>query len=415
MLFTELGMERLDVRFVNTLVCRWRDVSIAPDVDDLATSQPVDVAGRRLTVREKPIIAVLSADLRNHPVGRFWLPMARHLHRHFRVIHVDFSPHHDDVIKSQLISHSFEWINWSEQDDVGLLRQLRFAEPSILLDLGGHTADNRPAFLNHRIAPVQATYLGFYGPSYGLECDWWILDSFIARRVQDSYPGAESIWPLPCPSLCYDPEIHNLPPLDAISYIDSVDEQLGSFNHTRKLSSECIARMSSVLARLPGAVLKFRSHSFYDSGVRAFLTQRFLDQQVAPHQLQALPYAVNPHDAMHDFSRLHLHLDSYPVSGTTTTLDSLAMGIPVLTSPNHLYAGAISACLLESIGLEDMVCDDPADLPARAEGLIRRYRSPSMRRSLARQVRSSALCDTSATPACFLQELTVMLKSTPPS
>ena len=35
---------------------------------------------------------------------------------------------------------------------------------------------------------------------------------------------------------------------------------------------------------------------------------------------------------MADYGRIHLHLDSYPVSGTTTTLDSLAMGIPVLTS-----------------------------------------------------------------------------------
>ena len=45
---------------------------------------------------------------------------------------------------------------------------------------------------------------------------------------------------------------------------------------------------------------------------------------------------------MADYGRIHLHLDTYPVSGTTTTLDSLAMGIPVLTCPTPYYAGAIS-------------------------------------------------------------------------
>ena len=42
---------------------------------------------------------------------------------------------------------------------------------------------------------------------------------------------------------------------------------------------------------------------------------------------------------MADYGRIHLHLDTFPVSGTTTTLDSLAMGIPVLTSPTPLLCG----------------------------------------------------------------------------
>ena len=71
---------------------------------------------------------------------------------------------------------------------------------------------------------------------------------------------------------------------------------------------------------------------------------------------------------MADFGRIHLHLDSYPVSGTTTTLDSLAMGIPVLTCPSPYYAGAISAAILQHAGLFDHICSDPAQLPAHAAG-----------------------------------------------
>ena len=39
---------------------------------------------------------------------------------------------------------------------------------------------------------------------------------------------------------------------------------------------------------------------------------------------------------MADYARIHLHFDTFPVSGTTTTLDSLAMGIPVLDLSNAL-------------------------------------------------------------------------------
>ena len=47
--------------------------------------------------------------------------------------------------------------------------------PSLLLDLGGHTADNH-LLLTQRLTTVQATYLGFYGPTYAACCDWWIVD-----------------------------------------------------------------------------------------------------------------------------------------------------------------------------------------------------------------------------------------------
>ena len=79
--------------------------------------------------------------------------------------------------------------------------------PSLLLDLGGHTADNYPALLSHRLAAVQATYLGFYGPTYASCCDWWIVDHVLHRWLANSYPGAEQLWVLPGPSLCYVPEL----------------------------------------------------------------------------------------------------------------------------------------------------------------------------------------------------------------
>ena len=40
-----------------------------------------------------------------------------------------------------------------------------------------------------------------------------------------------------------------------------------------------------------------------------------------------LALCLSSAEAMADYGRIHLHLDSFPVSGTTTTLDSLAMGI----------------------------------------------------------------------------------------
>jgi predicted O-linked N-acetylglucosamine transferase (SPINDLY family) len=283
-------------------------------------------------------------------------------------------------------------------------------EPDVLIDLGGHTADNQPGLLNFRIAPLQITYLGFYGPSYGNECDWWVLDREIAKRVDSSYLGAESIWSLPCPSLCFDPVVHGLPSPDQISYTQSSSPVFGSFNHTRKLTQQCLSRFYSVLSEFPESKLLFRAHSFFDPQIRRWFMSKLVQSGVSPHQLLAIPYAPTPFEGYCDYGRIHIHFDTFPVCGTTTTLDSLAMGIPVLTSPNRLYAGAISAAIIEHAGFTEWIAENPCELPQKASELFARYRTADSRRGLAQHIRSSPLCDTFNTPRIFSEQLIEMMK-----
>lgn len=405
LLFLLLGLEYLKQPLIDRLVADFRSRSLY-DLPNPCVPLP---APRFLEVFEKPLIAIVSSDLRMHPVGRFWLPVAKILSQSFNLVHISSNPYGSDEFTEEFRSLSFAFHTLLVTDNPATL--LSEIKPHLLLDLGGHTADNRPGVLNHRFAPVQATYLGFYGPSYGLHCDWWILDNAIARRVKDSYPGSEPIWALPGPSLCFDPIAHGLPPLDKLRYTEPNHPCIGSFNHTRKLTDTCINRFASVLNNIPTSTLLFRSHSFYDHGVRRWFLQRFIDASVDPAQLQPIPYAASGAESLLDYGRIHLHLDTYPVCGTTTTLDSMAMGIPVLTCPNHLYAGAISAALIEQAGFSDWICDDPADLSALAAHLAAAYRTAASRRALAQQVRSSPVCNTQAMPKMFATQLKEMLKA----
>ena len=133
------------------------------------------------------------------------MPIARQLRTKFQVISVAGHPRDADPVRDELKSLSDEW--WPlEADGVSsIAERIRGLSPDLLIDLGGHTADNHPALLCHRLAKVQATYLGFYGPTYAKCCDWWIVDQVLERWISKSYPGAERLWALPGPSLCYVP------------------------------------------------------------------------------------------------------------------------------------------------------------------------------------------------------------------
>ncbi len=408
LLFMALGSEQLQQPFVSTLAAHFKYLS-----DQAFSDLPSPLAPnpqRSLHVQEKPLLVVTSSDLRQHPVGRFWLPIARKLRSHFRVISVAGLPRDRDPIRTELQQLSDEWWPLEASDVVQTAARIRDLAPAFLLDLGGHTADNHPVFLTQRLATVQASYLGFYGPTYAACCDWWIVDHALMRWIDCSYPGAESLWPLPGSSLCYVPELHGLPDPDVSIYREPNHPVYGSFNHSRKLTRASQKRFGAVLSANPDAVLKFRSHSFQDPAVRRYFLQHFSAAGIAPHQLQPLPFAPSAMDAMCDFGGIHLHLDSYPVSGTTTTLDSLAMGIPVLTCPTRYYAGAISAAILEHVGLADHVCSDQGQLPSHAIWLSERYRSVSARMSLAQKVRKSPICDQHQMPRMFVQQLQKMLR-----
>lgn len=407
MIFMALGSEQLPQVFVSTLVSHFKKLS-AQAFDSLPSPAIPSVA-KPMRVQEKPLLVVVSSDLRQHPVGRFWLPIARHLRTQFNVISVAGQARDRDPVRSELRQLSDQWWPFESVDVVSTAARIRELSPDLLLDLGGHTADNYPQFLNQRLATVQATYLGFYGPTYADCCDWWIVDRALMAWIDRSYPDAEALWPLPGPSLCYVPDLHGLPDPQTIVYQEPNHPVYGSFNHTRKLTRATQERFGAVLLANPDAVLQFRSHSFQDPAVRRYFLQRFCDAGIAAHQLQPLPYAPSSAEAMTDYGRIHLHLDSFPVSGTTTTLDSLAMGIPVLTCPTPYYAGAISASILQSIGLSDHICHDPAQLPHHARWLADRYHSGRARRELAQMVRQSPICDEEFMPRMFVKQLQKML------
>ena len=407
-LFMALGSEHMPQAFIATLASHFQQLAA-----QAFASLPKPLAQspqKSLQVDEKPLLVVVSSDLRQHPVGRFWLPIARQLRSQFRVISVAGHPRNEDPIRTELRQLSDEWWPLEAADVVNTAVRIREQAPQILLDLGGHTADNHPLLLTQRLATVQATYLGFYGPTYASCCDWWIVDSALMRWIHLSYPGAEEFWPLPGPSLCYSPELHGLPDPEVTTYQEPNHPVYGSFNHTRKLTRSTQKRFGALLSANPDAVLQFRSHSFHDPAVRRYFLQSFSDVGIAAHQLQSLPYAPSSAEAMADYGRIHLHLDSFPVSGTTTTLDSLAMGIPVLTCPTPAYAGAISASILEHAGLADHICRDPDQMPEHARCLADRYRSRSSRRQLAQQVRQSPICDSYSMPRMFVEQLGLMLR-----
>ena len=100
---------------------------------------------------------------------------------------------------------------------------------------------------------------------------------------------------------------------------------------------------------------------------------------------------------------MDISLDPFPYAGTTTTCESLYMGVPCLTLQGSCHAHNVGVSLLTAIGLEaEWVASSEqqyVDMAVRAAGSVSEL--ASLRAGLRQRMLASKLCDAPA----FMQGL----------
>ena len=69
------------------------------------------------------------------------------------------------------------------------------------------------------------------------------------------------------------------------------------------------------------------------------------------------------------YQQIDIALDPFPYNGTTTTMESLWMGVPVIAKAGEVHAGRVSASILNGIGHSELVAYDNEDYIAIAKRL----------------------------------------------
>jgi protein O-GlcNAc transferase len=94
------------------------------------------------------------------------------------------------------------------------------------------------------------------------------------------------------------------------------------------------------------------------------------------------------------YHRIDLVLDTFPFCGQTTTLDSLWMGVPVVTIAGRTCVGRTSASALNNLGLGELVAKTAEEFLSIAGGLAKDLgRLAELRGALRKRMEQSALVD----------------------
>ena len=336
-------------------------------------------------------IGLVSGDLCEHPVGYFLENLLTHADAR-RIEFVAYaSAFHQDDMTRRLRSHLAGHRVIAGMDDERAAGQIRADGVHILLDLSGHTANNRLTLFARRPAPVQAAWLGYFATT-GVEQMDRVLADPVGVPPGNEGQFTERVLRLPETRLCFTPP-HGAPPVSPLPALHKGALTLGSFQNLAKLGDAVLALWVRVLHALPQARLRLQSAQLADAQVRQDVLERFQALGLAPGRIELLG-DVQRCDYLLAHGEVDFLLDSFPYPGGTTTCEALWMGVPTLTLAGESWLARQGAALLTAAGLTDWIAQDADEYVRLATTLgSDLQRLAALRARLRDQLATSALFD----------------------
>jgi predicted O-linked N-acetylglucosamine transferase (SPINDLY family) len=337
-------------------------------------------------------LGYVSADLRRHSVAYFIEPiLAHHDKTRFEVFCYYSHTKHDDV-SARLAACVHHWIPCRGMSDAELAARIRTDGIDILVDLAGHSVNNRLLAFARKPAPVQVTYLGSPATTGLSAMDYRLCTWDTDPPGQEAW-HSETLYRLPRTLWCYRPSLDGMKPAAPSLAMKTGGITFGSLNNIPKVSEEALAVWMEILRAVPGSRLVMTQVP--EGRFRQGLLERFAAHGIEPQRLELhgkLPTARY----LGVLGEIDIALDPYPYNGTTTTCETLWSGIPLVTLIGQTSVARSGYALLKTVGLEELAAADEAEYVRIAVALAHdrdRDRLNRLREELPRRFERSALRD----------------------
>ncbi|ABX33251.1 Tetratricopeptide domain protein [Delftia acidovorans SPH-1] len=297
--------------------------------------------------RKKLKVGYVTADFRQHSVAFFMRPVLEHHNPDNVEIHV-YSSGRPDKMTEKLRALVPHWHDAVEQTDDQLYEQIRTDGIDVLVDLSGFTLGHRLEVFARRAAPVQVTWLG-YMHTLGMKAmDYRLVDPSIAPPAHAPY-YSEKLFQMHCMASYSPPEYSPLceePPMLRNGY-----PTLISLNNSAKLTDEMLTVWSRILHARQDARLIIMVKEHDPDSAQAHMQPRVEKAGMPMDRVSVLHQ--QPLDSFMELGHIaDIALDTLPISGGTTTLHALWMGLQIVTMDAVRGVDASTSRTLRGLGFD---------------------------------------------------------------
>lgn len=314
-------------------------------------AKPLQVAGKG--VGKKLKVGYVTADFREHSIAFFMMPIISHHNSENVEIYV-YNNGHWDAITAQIRASVSNWLDVVNISDEDLCAQIRQDRIDVLVDLSGFTHGHRLGVFARRAAPVQVTWLGYMQPLGMKAMDYRLVDMGIAPINHAKY-YSEKLFYLKCMAAYAPPAYSPLcedPPMLRNGY-----PTLISLNSSAKITDEMLRTWAKILHLRADARLIIMVKELSAEAAQADMQPRV---QAAGMPLDRV--SVMHQQPLRNFMELgyiaDIALDTSPISGGTTTLHALWMGMLIVCMDAERGVDASTARTLRGLGFGGEIAKD---------------------------------------------------------
>jgi len=262
---------------------------------------------------------------------------------------------------------------WSDQD---IAAQVVRDRVDILVDLAGCTPAFRPGLFARKPAPLQATGWGHATGTGMAQMDALLADAMVIPP-QEAPLFAERVMALPC-AASYTP-FDTLPPATPAGGLEvwrrrqGLDDGLtfGALGRSAKLGPEAVRIWAQVLHAVSGSRLFLKDPTYRTRLRRRDIALAFAARGIDPSRLR-FAGGTDWEGHLRAYWEVDIALDTIPHAGGVTTLESLLMGVPVVSLYGRFPSARIGASILTACDAANWVARDAAGFVAIARHLAAR-------------------------------------------
>ncbi len=223
----------------------------------------------------------------------------------------------------------------------------------LAIDLNGYTQNSRPTIFSQRLAPIQVNFLGYPGTLGSKNYHYIIADRIVIPEKLKKYYSEKIV---------YLPETYFVNPSNRPSSKRSFTKDEFSippssfvyccFNQNYKILPNVFDVWMNILKAVDGSVLLLaHTNQMAVTNLKKEASKRKID----PNRIIFASYMKNIADHLKRYEVTDLFLDTLPYNAHTTASDAIWAGVPLITCIGNSFASRVSASILASVCLEDLI------------------------------------------------------------
>lgn len=336
-------------------------------------------------------IGYVSGDFRAHPVGFFLMKSLIYRNKDQIKLHCYSTSKTSDNVSTQIQKHSDCWRDISALDDAQAAALIRKDAIDILVDLSGHTADNRLSLFARKPAPIQASWLGYFNTTGLYTIDYFISDFTHAPQGYEQW-FTETLIRMPDCYMCYTPPKDAPTPVPAPVLTNGIIT-FGCFNNISKINNDVITLWATILHKVPHSRLVLKSKALNNPDIQHYYHDAFATHGITPDRIILQGWSAHK-ELLREYLTIDIALDPFPFSGGLTSCETLWMGIPIITYAGEWIVSRQTASYLTQIGLSALIADNKTSYIDLAVHLSHNTAAlSSLRHNLRERMAASPLCD----------------------